>query len=208
MTLTVLLADAEIEPLPSECIRNVHRAPILDSYVHRDIVHSLPQGERRGRADIAHAALALCQGSRYNQQGRMRVLLHTRGDKVIRIDPRARVPPNYLEFLDLMADLFAGAQAPGYHLSSGDVTTLASSLRPDPVIVLSPQGEEANLTMLMEQYLPSGVMAIIGAFPIGDYASPVYALADRVVSLGNDLLTVPTVVSELLSAVYLADHLR
>jgi rRNA small subunit pseudouridine methyltransferase Nep1 len=208
VTLTVLLADAEIEPLPSGSIRNVHRTPILDSYVHGDIVRSLPQGERRGRADIAHAALALCQGSRYNQQGKMRILLHTRGDKVIRIDPRARVPPNYLEFLDLMADLFTGAHVPGYHLSSGDVSTLVSGLNPDPVIVLSPQGEEADLTTLMEQFLPRGVVTIIGAFPIGDYASPVYALADRVISLGNDLLTVPTVVSELLSAVYLVDHQR
>jgi hypothetical protein len=74
---------------------------VLDAYFHQDLVKTLPEGERRGRPDIVHNCLSLCQNSIPNRKGVLRVYVHTRDDKVIEVEPEVDIPPNYIKFLDL-----------------------------------------------------------------------------------------------------------
>jgi rRNA small subunit pseudouridine methyltransferase Nep1 len=175
--------------------------PILDAFYHRDIMPSLPGGSRRGRADIVHSTLLLCQGSDLNREGRLKVLVHTRNDKVIVIGRETDVHPNYVRFLQEMGSLLKGAAVPGYISSTSDLRTLATDMHADLVVALSPHGEDWPLAEVFEGAGDGTVLAIIGAFPEGDFVSPVYEIADVKVSLGPKLLRVPDVTARVLRAV-------
>mgnify|MGYP000951942598 CR=1 FL=1 len=194
--LRLILAEAELELVPV-----LERAgtdiPILDAYFHRELADALPDGRRRGRPDIVHQALSLCQGSRLNRAGMLRTYVHTRDDMVIEVEASARVPPNQVEFLMLMGRLLDGRDVEGYKARGMTLRSLLDRLDV-PVVAMSPDGEDVQLAGVMSEH--EDLAVVVGAFPCGDYRGPVYELADVAISLGKELLTVPAVVSEVLCA--------
>lgn len=192
--LRIILAEAELELLPGT---ERGDAQVLDSYLHRELLNALPDGRRRGRPDIVHQTLSLCQGSRLNRTGRLRAYVHTRDDIVIEVGPSTRVPPNQMEFLTLMGGLLDGRDVEGYEVRSMTLRSLTEELAV-PVVAMSPDGQDVRLSDVMRGH--DDLAVVVGAFPCGDYCGPVYELADIAVSLGPDLLTVPAVVSEVLCA--------
>jgi len=201
VSLVVVLADAELELRPAGGTGEACTfadLPVLDAFFHREAVRGMPDGERRGRPDIVHQCLALCQGSLLNRQGRLRTFVHTRDDRVIAVDPRARVPPNYVEFLLAMGRLLRGEVVEGFSVADGTFRQLIERVAADRVVALTPEGQEMDLSAVLSS--PGTTVAVMGAFPCGDYRSPVYELADLQVSLGPELMTVPAVLSEVLAA--------
>lgn len=196
MTLHLILAEAELELVPAPACAGTD-IPVLDAYFHRELVDALPDGRRRGRPDIVHQALSLCQGSRLNRAGMLRTYVHTRDDVVIEVEASTRVPPNQVEFLMLMGRLLDGGEIKGYDARSMTLRSLVGQLDV-PAVVMSPNGEDVSLASVMNEH--EDLAVVVGAFPCGDYRGPVYELADIVISLGKDLLTVPAVVSEVLCA--------
>ena len=194
--LRLILAEAELELVPV-----LERAgtdiPILDAYFHRELADALPDGRRRGRPDIVHQALSLCQGSRLNRAGMLRTYVHTRDDMFIEVEASARVPPNQVEFLMLMGRLLDGRDVEGYKARGMTLRSLLDRLDV-PVVAMSPDGEDVQLAGVMSEH--EDLAVVVGAFPCGDYRGPVYELADVAISLGKELLTVPAVVSEVLCA--------
>lgn len=196
MMLHLILADAELESIPKS--RDIDsEIPILDAYMHKSLLNTLSDRERRGRPDIVHQSLLLCQSSRLNRTDRLRTYVHTRDDIILQIDTSVKIPPNQIEFLKLMGHLFDGNDAKGYTVLRSPLCTLLDSLN-IPVVVMSPAGECVGLPIVMDSY--DNFAIIVGAFPCGDYRSPVYDIADANISLGPELFTVPTVISELLCA--------
>lgn len=196
MTLHLILAEAELELVPVPA-RSGSDVPVLDAYFHRRLLDVLPDGQRRGRPDIVHQVLSLCQGSRLNRAGGLRAYVHTRDDIVIEVGPSTRVPPNQMEFLTLMGGLLDGRDVEGYEVRSMTLRSLTEELAV-PVVAMSPDGQDVRLSDVMRGH--DDLAVVVGAFPCGDYCGPVYELADIAVSLGPDLLTVPAVVSEVLCA--------
>ncbi|HOQ25636.1 MAG TPA: hypothetical protein PLF76_02740 [Methanomassiliicoccaceae archaeon] len=197
MMLNLVLAEAELEPVP-RTVRTRAHVPILDAYFHRDLLPSLPDGPRRGRPDIVHQCLSLCQGSRLNRAGMLHAYVHTRNDIVIEIEPTTRIPPNQVEFLQLMGRLLDGGGVDGYKARNMTFRSLMNDLDVSMVIAMSPDGQDVPLSEVMGGH--EDLAVIVGAFPCGDYRGPVYELADLQVSLGPWLMTVPAVVSEVLCA--------
>lgn len=194
--LHLILAEAELElvPVPARAGTDI---PVLDAYFHRELADALPDGRRRGRPDIVHQALSLCQGSRLNRAGMLRTYVHTRDDMVIEVEASARVPPNQVEFLMLMGRLLDGRDVEGYTARGMTLRSLLDRLDV-PVVAMSPDGEDAQLAGVMSEH--EDLAVVVGAFPCGDYRGTVYELADVAISLGKELLTVPAVVSEVLCA--------
>jgi rRNA small subunit pseudouridine methyltransferase Nep1 len=194
--LHLILAEAELElvPVPARAGTDI---PVLDAYFHRELADALPDGRRRGRPDIVHQALSLCQGSRLNRAGMLRTYVHTRDDMVIEVEASARVPPNQVEFLMLMGRLLDGRDVDGYKAIGMTLRSLLDRLDV-PVVAMSPDGEDVQLAGVMSEH--EDLAVVVGAFPCGDYRGPVYELADVAISLGKELLTVPAVVSEVLCA--------
>lgn len=201
MKLTVVLADAELELAPAGQKEDSRGLPILDAYFHADIIESMPGSERRGRGDIVHNSLQLLQSSTLNRLGHLCIFVQTRECKVIMVDHQTVIAPNYIKFLDQMGALLRGEEVDGYSVSDKDVRRLIGELDADLVVAMSPRGRDMPLKEVLAPYSDGSVVVIIGAFPAGDYCSPVYELSSVSVSLGPELLTVPEVVRKVLSAV-------
>lgn len=199
MNLAIVLVDAELELVPASV--RAGPIPVLDAFLHENITNALPDASRRGRGDIVHSTLQLCQGSELNRQGRLRMYVHTRGDRVIKVDRVAEVHPNYVRFLKDMGVLLTGGTVPGYAVTPKDLRTLVRDVRADVVITMSQFGTGASLEDALRRAGNGLALVMIGAFPEGDYLSQVYELADVTISLGSKLMKVPEVATKVLQAV-------
>lgn len=213
--LTLILADAELEPVPQAIAghpavrtsaKRRGRSPttmLLDSSLHHPALKRFPEGERRGRPDIAHLFTLLCLDSVINGQGQLRTIIHTRNDDVIRLAAETRIPKNYPRFVGLMEDLFQkGAVPEGQPLITLErgvtLETLLSGC-PSPRWAFAETGERVNLWPELAA-LEGDLTAVVGGFPHGDFRSPVARLCDRVVSIHEEPLRAWTVTSEILVA--------
>lgn len=218
MSFFLILADSELEALPgragaaelprvcSTTAKGLEGIHVLDSYLHREIVEGLEGSERRGRPDIVHSFLVLALNSRQAREGQLGVFVHTRGDEVIRFGKKARVDQNYLAFLGMMGRLLdeGGIGEGEERVTMEERMTLKALLQeigPDLAIAMSPSGERLSLADALHDNAGKKVAIIIGGFPEGDFRSPVYGIADMVISLGDELLTVPDVTAQVLSGI-------
>lgn len=133
-------------------------------------------------------------------------MVHTRDDVVIRFGRSASVSKDYIEFLATMTELYERGQVgegeERITLQEGlPLQALLRSERLDAVIVMSPVGKKENLGQILSRLGEKEIGIVIGGFPEGDYLSPVYELADLVVSLGDEILTVPDVTAQVLIAI-------
>jgi len=206
----IVLADSELELVPVqtaevdtelEAVQSMHAIPVLDQYFHHDLMQKLPESTRRGRADIVHNCLSLCQNSIPNRKGILQVYVHTRDDKVIEVDPKIDIPPNYIKFLNDMGTLLKGGSVPGYKLTSRSFKDLVQDINADLVVALTPVGGERPMKEMFESRSSGSVLSIVGGFPEGDYKSPVMRTADVHISLGPRLMRAPEVISEVLQSV-------
>jgi rRNA small subunit pseudouridine methyltransferase Nep1 len=217
--ISLILADAEVERVPLLCSEG--KSPprvcgakdaelrgiiVLDSYVHGHIMQGLDYAERRGRPDIVHSFLLLAQGSRACEDGKLASFIHTRGGEVITVGRKYRPDQNYIAFLRSLGELFEKGHLDGEEEGlvlerDIDLKALLGRLRPDEVIVLTPSGDRNDLHQVLSGSDEKHLAVIIGGFLEGDYHSPVYQMADVKVSLGDELLTVPDVISQVLAAI-------
>ncbi len=213
--LTLVLADAELELVPPPLqghpavrtsAKRRGRSPsaiLLDSSLHHPALKKFPDGERRGRPDIAHLFVLLCLDSVLNGQRELRTLVHTRNDEVIRIAPETRIPKNYPRFVGLMEDLFekgaVPADKPLLTLERGVSLRSLLATFPPPRWAFAESGERLNLWTELAG-LRGDLTAVVGGFPHDDFLSPVGSLCDRLVSIHDEPLRAWTVTSEILVA--------
>jgi rRNA small subunit pseudouridine methyltransferase Nep1 len=214
MRTTIIIVDAEIEPIPRERslgskLKSTSEEVfgegdvILDSWLHADILKYTPGGNRRGRPDIIHHALSLCLGSLAYRHGLIDVIVHTRNNDVIRFGRKVEVPQNYFEFLHLLGKLYAD----GHYGSGEELITIEgiSGLEEllnvegaEVTLVMTPHGEYKGLEPLLPGFQRSKVAIVFGGFSEGEYRSPAYDLSEITVSLGPEILNINAVTSEIL----------
>lgn len=213
--ISLVLVDTELERAPDLCLggglprvcsvkdEQLRGIIVLDSYIHRHILEGLEGASRRGRPDIAHSFLLLAQGSRARHEGWLRAYVHTRADEVIAVGHDHQPEQNYLSFLRDMGELVSGGSLAkgGMAFREGvSLEGLLEELGPDQVVALSPHGRCRDLRRALRHAKERHLAVLIGGFPEGDYRSPAYDLADVVVSLGDELLTVPDVTAQVLDS--------
>ena len=218
--LTLILAEAELEIVPPALTSHAAvrasakkrgRSPaaiLLDSSLHHPALKTFPEGERRGRPDIAHLFLLLCLDSLLNVRGQLRTIVHTRNDEVIHVAPETRIPKNYPRFVGLMEDLFRKGVVPEdkplLTLDRGVSLEELLAESPPPRWAFSEAGERINLWTEFAA-LKGDLTAVVGGFPHGDFHNPIVELCERVVSLHEEPLRAWTVTSEILVAFRQAD---
>jgi rRNA small subunit pseudouridine methyltransferase Nep1 len=213
-TLTLVLAEAELEPVPDAirdhpAVRSQVRGRgrragrmLLDSSYHHSAMRALEGGERRGRPDIVHQALLLAQDAPLNRRGLLRTFVHTRGDLVIAVDPTMRPPRNYDRFVGLVEQLLregevgVGKGGDGRPLMRLEPSTLGALL--DRLgtwnVAMWEGGEAVDPVALMSSKRGVDMAVVVGAFPHGDFEGGT-PWANARVSLGPEPLTAPTVVA-------------
>lgn len=217
--LTLILAEAELELVP-ESIKmhpQVQRAAalrdrragrtLLDSSVHHEAMRIMHEHERRGRPDLVHFSLLLALDSALNQADGLRVVVHTRNDERLAVNPETRLMRNYPRFVGLMEKLFREGVSPNAenpllllepgwtlprvveHHKSGPVVCFQESGRPvEPGAFLAEKAQESpDLTV------------VLGCFPHGDFHVDPKSFASDVVSLGGPAMSVWTVEMEVLA---------
>jgi len=66
---------------------------------------SINDSDRRGRPDIVHISLLIANESILNCEGILDMVIHTRNEYAIKINPEMRVIKNYSRFKGLMEQL-------------------------------------------------------------------------------------------------------
>ncbi|WP_393971839.1 16S rRNA methyltransferase [Oxyplasma meridianum] len=211
--INLIIADAEIEFIPAELshdfnIINLAKKRgksfdriLLDSnYMHSSIDKHFPgESNRRGRPDIIHTLLMVVQDSILNKEKQIRVIIHTRMNKIITINQETRLPRSYNRFTGLLESLFVKGriESDGTVLMECYDGTLKDALRmvnSEHVVVLSPSGEKKPIDQITEE---NETTYIIGGFSEGDYISDAYSMG-RSCSIYRDELTIWTVASEII----------
>lgn len=216
--LTLILADSELEIVPEplwghpaivNSAKQRGKKPsriLLDSSLHHNAMKALPENERRGRPDLVHFFLITALESVLNKKGKMRVYVHTRNNELIKVAPDLRIMRSYSRFIGLVEQLFAEGcvpQPPEKPLMQMEfnrtLESIIKEVKPDAVLVLSPEGISVKLREYLQKFPESkNIACIIGGFPHGDFKSPAYALASEKISISDELLTGWTVASELI----------
>ncbi len=216
--LTLILAESALELVPrklwkhSAVKKHAERRGkrpgqiLLDRSYHHAAMLNLRHASKRGRPDIVHFCLLQALGSPLCKEGLLRVYVHCVGDYVVEVNPRVRLPRNYMRFVGLMEQLFTGERVPleGEALLSVrkcELSALIRELRPTLSILFDRRGEPKTVdevtSWLAETANP---LAIIGGFARGDFSETTLGLADQVVCIDPEPLDAWVVVAELLDA--------
>ena len=213
--MTLVLADTELERVPVELQRHPSvrasarkrgRSPasiLLESSLHHPALRKFPEGERRGRPDIAHIVLVVALDSILNLEGGLRIFVHTRNDEAIQFAPETRIPKNYTRFVGLMEDLFEKGEVPEENplIRMDRQVTLAQLLAKlgGEAWAFAEGGDPLDLRVGFPRH-EENLIAVIGGFPHGGFRSPVATLCKRVVSIHPKPLKAWTTAAEVLVA--------
>ncbi len=122
---TLVLGECELELVPKELWKDPlvqskaskrGKNPwelILDSgEFHKGMKKAIPDWERRGRPDLVYFAIVIATDSPAFSDGRMEIVLHLRGDNIVRIKSGLRPPKEYSRFLGLTEQLLSNGRVP------------------------------------------------------------------------------------------------
>jgi rRNA small subunit pseudouridine methyltransferase Nep1 len=203
MALTLALVESALQLIPEqiqvhpqikEYAKRRRKSPeevLLDRGLHNAAMQRLARTryklpvERMGRPDIVHSTLLQVLETPLNWEGQLRTLVHTQEDLVISIDPKVRLPKNYVRFVGLIEQLFAEGQVPKngkplLRLEKMPLHRLVDRLAPSKVLALTTLGKPKLLREVV-QYA-SGFkdpMVFVGGFPRGHFTEGTRKLASE-----------------------------
>jgi rRNA small subunit pseudouridine methyltransferase Nep1 len=132
--------------------------------------------EKMGRPDIVHNTLLQILETPLNWENQLRAFVHTQDDYVISINPKIRLPKNYIRFIGLIEQLFAEKQVPKsgdalMKIEKGTVQSLIARVRPSQVIGFSILGRPTLMRKVAEDVGKiSDPLVFIGGFPRGHFS--------------------------------------
>lgn len=218
--LTLIFAEAELELVPDSIKMHpqVQRAAqvrdrrpsrtLLDASLHHEAMRALPESERRGRPDLVHFSLLLALDSALNQADGLRVVVHTRNDERLAVNPETRLMRNYPRFVGLIEKLFREGVSPHPDnpllvLEPGwPLRRVLEHHKSGPIITFSEKGRPVEPSAFLAEKAAASpdLTIVLGCFPHGDFHEPPAQWSEDVVSLGGAPLSVWTVEMEILAA--------
>jgi len=217
--ITFLLAEAELELMPPELQRapgvvaraKKRRRPaeqlLLDQALDHKAMKDLPDGDRRGRPDIAHFWLMLVLDSLATKHGQARALIHTRHDELIRPRADLRIMRNQVKFVILMEDLLRQGQVPQSNplLTLERGRDLASVLKEEARgtrILMDVGGELGRAARFTELARSAPDITIVtGGFPRGSFRQAKREDFEHVIRVADEELTVWSALAPVLAGV-------
>lgn len=216
--LTLILAESELELVPDAikdhqqvraAARSRDRRPartLLDASMHHEAMRDLDESERRGRPDLVHFAMLLGLDSALNRADELRVVVHTRNDERIAVNPDTRLMRHYPRFVGLIEKLFREGSTPKDNplliLESGwPLARVIEHHKTGPVVCFSEKGRpvEPGAYLAEKAAASRDLTVVLGAFPHGDFRAEPSEWADEIVGLGGEALSVWTVEMEVLA---------
>ena len=189
--ITFLLAEAEIEALPSPFLFEGREVRILDAAI-------MPTDGRRGRPDAALAFIRPVLASDPFRHGSIGLLVHTCDGRMIECSPGAAFPSERADYLALLTELYdRGSCCAGLVRMRSSLPLPEELRRFRRIVVMSPLGEKKPLRQVAQEE----VVVVVGGFTAGELSPGIFDQADEVVSLGDEYLTLDQVATLLLGEI-------
>ncbi len=211
MKLNLVIAESALELVPDEIRRSPavvndakrrERDPskiLLDRSLHHAAMVRLKEDYKRGRPDIVFVTLLSVTGTPLYEEGSVKVYVHTRGDAVLEIAERTRLPKSYFRFRNLVEKhLSEKSNSELIRTHEMPIPELLKQLRADLVIGLSTQGELRALEELAGQLVgEKDPCVVIGGFPHGHFSERTLGELDGLVRIHRGALDAHVVASRL-----------
>lgn len=221
----VALFDSNVETIPREIIgersltklaRKNGRGPertILDRSSHHFAMQRLRDGQMRGRPDIVHMSVLSITDTPVYASGRVDLIVHTVGDRLIMPAKEWRPPRNYRNFLGLMEDLLQAGRVPPegrpiLKMVRGDIKDAVSRTGAERAILLSSHGKLCDLRERVQDLKDIVVVYLIGGYAKGKPRAEVVDVADDVVSIHPSSLSSSVVTARLMYEIERATALQ
>jgi rRNA small subunit pseudouridine methyltransferase Nep1 len=212
MTLTLVLVETALQLVPKEIQEHpqvkqyaerrqkLPREVLLDRACHNAAMQQLARlhyktpVEKMGRPDIVHNTLLQILETPLNWAGQLRTLVHTQDNHVITMNPKIRLPKNYVRFVGLVEQLFSERQVPKnaeplLSVERISLDQLLARLRPGKVLGLSTLGKRMLLRDVA-QYASGTTdpLVMVGGFPRGHFTEGTRQLADELFAVDTQSL--------------------
>ena len=189
--MNIIFLDSELELKKGETRKKNWSGLIWDqNYDWKKL-----KSKKRGRPDIVHFSLLLCQDSLLNMEGKLKVFIHTRDGDIIHIDPKTSPPRSLERFKGIMAKLLlegeinSGEGKRLFWTEKKDIKEFINELGSE-VIIMSENGESAKGCDFSDKTV------IIGGFPSGGFKTKVFG---RKVKVSKSPLSAWTITSYVLN---------
>ena len=211
MTLVLVLADAALQRVPDEIRSHPQieqyasrrgKSPgevLLDRAFHHSAMKRLARhgfsAEKMGRPDIVHNTLLQILETPLNWMNKLEVLIHTQDGYLITVNPKIRLPKNYVRFVGLIEQLFKEKKVPkeGEALLSVERATnqqMVRKISPTRIIGLSTLGRPRLLRNVANNVAEfEKPMVLIGAFPRGHFKEDTKRILDETFCVDSSSLT-------------------
>jgi rRNA small subunit pseudouridine methyltransferase Nep1 len=215
-TITLVIAEAALETVPREIAthpavmgraRRLGAKPadmLLDRSYHHAAMKKLQESWKRGRPDIVHFALMEALSTPLFMEGKLKVYVHTVGEKVISVADNLRIPKSYFRFEGVMSALFRDGSVKSEDgamlMEMRDCTfeQLVADVSPGKVIGLSTAGVQSSAEQVARDASDGRSMFVIGAFPKGHFGEKTTQLFNHTYSVHGTGLEAHVVIARLL----------
>jgi rRNA small subunit pseudouridine methyltransferase Nep1 len=212
MVLNIVLVESALQLVPREIQSHPQikqyaerrqkgaEEVLLDRAFHHAAMQKLARRgypisvERMGRPDIVHNTLLQILETPLNWEGRLRVFVHTQDDHVISVDPKVRLPKNYVRFVGLIEQLFVQRRVPRegeplLRMERSRLRDLVRKLSPSKVLGFTTLGKPVPMRTIADQVSKlSEPLAFIGAFPRGHFTEETRRSLDEAFSVDRESL--------------------
>ena len=214
----LILAESSLELVPEELqsspsvashARRLGKKPseiLLDNSWHYEAMRGLDGGLKRGRPDLVHFSILEATSVPLYFEGRVRVFVHTVGDRVIEVGQNVRIPKSYHRFAGLFAGLLLGDGVPARAADGGPLLSvrdqsfseLVDELNPSRTVGLSTAGRPASARELRAALSDDDSCMVVGGFQKGHFSDSVLARLSDLVMIGRVPLEAHVVVARIL----------
>ena len=212
MTLGLVLVESALQIVPPEIQSHPQikkyaerrdKQPnevLLDRAFHHAAMQKLARRgyrvpvERMGRPDIVHNVLLQIIETPLNWEGGLRVFIHTQHDYVISINPKIRLPRNYVRFVGLIEQLFAQKRVPAkgeplMQIEKSNLQQLVRNTHASNVFGFSILGKPTLMRSTAERVSKlENPLVFVGGFPRGHFGNETRRLLNEIYSVDRESL--------------------
>lgn len=144
-----------------------------------------------------HFSLLLAYDSCLSEERELKAIIHTRSGDIFKLESDVKIPEKLDDFNRMLLDTVGGDYLKGItHLRKDLMEVLSAEM--GTKLVMSPSGDREDVFEYLVR--AEDYVIVIGGFSEGDFVSPVYEWADKVISISDSLKKPWSVTAQVITA--------